>query len=196
MELLQRQIKLSRYMLLGTVIITVVNMAFLLGNVDMFISYCAAVPYYLLMLGKLFDNGYLLGTLNGEFTATGMVMAGVILAVYLLVWWLARDSRKWLQVGLWLIVADLAVLVVMGFVLFTSPLECLWEAVFHVAVIYEMAQGLRAQKKLEAAMAKAAEEAAMAQAEAETAPAEEAQEEPEEAPAEDAQEEPEEAPVP
>ena len=187
MELLQRQMKLARYMLLGTVIITVVNMAFLLGNVDMFISYCAAVPYYLLMLGKLFDNGYLLGTLNGEFTATGMVMAGVVLAVYLLVWWLARDSRKWLQVGLWLIVADLAVLVVMGFVLFTSPLECLWEAVFHVAVIYEMAQGLRAQKKLEAAMA---------QAEAETAPAEEAQEEPEEAPAEEAQEEPKEAPVP
>ena len=193
MELLQRQMKLARYMLLGTVIITVVNMAFLLGNVDMFISYCAAVPYYLLMLGKLFDNGYLLGSLNGEFTATGLVMAGVILAVYLLVWWLARDSRRWLQVGLWLVVADLAVLVIMGFVLFTSPLECLWEAVFHVAVIYEMVQGLRAQKKLEAAMAKAAEEAAMIQAEAEAAMI---QAEAEAAPAEEAQEEPEEAPVP
>ena len=182
MQFWERQIKLARYMLLGTVIITVVNMAFLLGNVDMFISYCAAVPYYLLTLGKLFDNGYMPGNVNGEFTATGLVMAGVILAVYLVVWWLARDSRKWLQVGLWLIVADLAALIVMGFVLFSSPLECLWEAVFHVAVIYEMAQGLSAQKKLEAALAKARAEAAQQ----EDLPAEETQEE----------EAPEEAPVP
>lgn len=179
MEFWERQIKLARYMLLGTVIITVVNMAFLLGNVDMFISYCAAVPYYLLMLGKLFDNGYILGDLNGEFTATGLLMAGVVLAVYLVVWWLARDSRRWLQVGLWLIVADLALLIVMGFVLFSSPLECLWEAVFHIAVIYEMAQGLSAQKKREAALAKIQAEAAQA----EDLPAEEAlEEEPEEAP--------------
>ena len=172
MQFWERQIKLARYMLLGTVIITVINMAFLLGNVDMFISYCAAVPYYLVMLGNV----------NGEFTATGLVMAGVILAVYLVVWWLARDSRKWLQVGLWLIVADLAALIVMGFVLFSSPLECLWEAVFHIAVIYEMAQGLSAQKKLEAALTKARAEAAQQEA----LPAEETQEE----------EAPEEAPVP
>ena len=173
MELWQRQIKLSQYMLLGTVIITVVNMAFLLGNVDMFISYCAAVPYYLLTLGKLFDNGYMLGNLNGEFTATGLVMAGVVLAVYLMVWWLARDSRRWLQVGLWLIVADLAALIAMGFFLFSSPLECFWEAIFHIIVIYEIVQGLRAQKNLAAAMAKAEAEAT-----AEEAPQEEQEETP------------------
>ena len=161
MQFWERQIKLARYMLLGTVIITVINMAFLLGNVDMFISYCAAVPYYLVMLGKLFDNGYMLGDLNDEFTATGLLMAGVILGAYLVVWWLARSSRKWLQVSLWLIVADLLILIVLGFILFSSPLQCFWEAVFHIAVIYEVGQGLRAQKKMEAALAKAREEAAL-----------------------------------
>ena len=175
MEFWERQLKLARYMLLGTVIITVVNLAFLLGNVDMFISYCAAVPYYLVMLGKLFDNGYMPGDTNGEFTATGLVMGGVILALFLVVWWLARDSRKWLQTSLWLIVADLAALVVMGFILFSSPLQCFWEAVFHLAVIYEIAQGLRAQKKMEAAIVKQQEEAALQE---EAAP----EEEPEEAP--------------
>lgn len=175
MEFWERQLKLARYMLLGTVIITVVNLAFLLGNVDMFISYCAAVPYYLVMLGKLFDNGYMPGDTNGEFTATGLVMGGVILGLFLVVWWLARNSRKWLQISLWLIVADLAALVVMGFILFSSPLQCFWEAVFHLAVIYEIAQGLRAQKKMEAAIVKQQEEAAL---QAETAP----EEEPEEAP--------------
>jgi cation transport ATPase len=175
MEFWERQLKLARYMLLGTVIITVVNLAFLLGNVDMFISYCAAVPYYLVMLGKLFDNGYMPGDTNGEFTATGLVMGGVILGLFLVVWWFARDSRKWLQISLWLIVADLAALVVMGFILFSSPLQCFWEAVFHLAVIYEIAQGLRAQKKMEAAIVKQQEEAAL---QAEAAP----EEEPEEAP--------------
>lgn len=175
MEFWERQLKLARYMLLGTVIITVVNLAFLLGNVDMFISYCAAVPYYLVMLGKLFDNGYMPGDTNGEFTATGLVMGGVILGLFLVVWWFARDSRKWLQISLWLIVADLAALVVMGFILFSSPLQCFWEVVFHLAVIYEIAQGLRAQKKMEAAIVKQQEEAAL---QAEAAP----EEEPEEAP--------------
>lgn len=175
MEFWERQLKLARYMLLGTVIITVVNLAFLLGNVDMFISYCAAVPYYLVMLGKLFDNGYMPGDTNGEFTATGLVMGGVILGLFLVVWWLARNSRKWLQISLWLIVADLAALVVMGFILFSSPLQCFWEAVFHLAVIYEIAQGLRAQKKMEAAIVKQQEEAALQE---EAAP----EEEPEEAP--------------
>jgi hypothetical protein len=72
-------------------------------------------------------------------------------------------------------VADLAALVVMGFILFSSPLQCFWEAVFHLAVIYEIAQGLRAQKKMEAAIVKQQEEAAL---QAEAAP----EEEPEEAP--------------
>lgn len=185
MEQWNRQIKTARYMLLGTVIITVVNMAFLLGNVDMFISYCAALPYYLLFLGKLFDNGYMLGAVNGEFTATGLLMGGAVLAVYLVVWWLARSNRRWLQISLWLIVADLLVLIGLAIAVFSNPLDCFWEAVIHIAVIWEIRQGLRAQKKRDAALAKAREEAALQEqlrAASEEAPQEEQQEESLEAP--------------
>ena len=161
MEQWNRQIKIARYMLLGTVIATVLNIAFLLGNMNLFISYCAAVPYYLLWLGKIFDNGYAIGMRNGEFAATGLFMAGILLAGYLLVWWLARDSRRWLWVSLWLIVADLLALCVMALVLFADPLGCFWEVVLHIAVIFEIGQGLRAQKQMEAALAKAQAEAAL-----------------------------------
>ena len=166
MELWNRQIKLARYMLLGTVIVTVFNIAFLLGNVDMFISYCAALPYYLVWLGKLFDNGYFLGHSNGQFTATGLLMGGILLAGYLIVWWLARRNRRWLQVSLWLIVADLVVLVLIALTLFTDPMSCFWEFVIHLAVIWEIAQGLKAQRQRDAAIQRAQEAEALLQEQA------------------------------
>lgn len=167
MEQWNRQIKTARYLLLGTVIVTVLDAVFLLGNLELFISYCAAVPYYLLWLGKLFDNGYFMGPVNGEFAATGLCMAGVVLAVYLLVWWLARDSRKWLQIGFWMLVVDLAVLIVLALVLFAEPLSCFWEVVLHLAVLWEMGQGLKAWKARDAALGKGPEEAVPWQEEAE-----------------------------
>ncbi len=144
MEFWNRQIRLAQYMLLGTVIVTVLNVAFLLGNMDLYISYSAALPYYLVWLGKMFDNGLYLGAANGEFTATGLLMAGVLLGAWLVLWWLARGSRKWLKVGMIVVAADLVILLVVSIVLFHDPLSCLWEAVIHIAVIWEIYQGLKA----------------------------------------------------
>ena len=135
MENWTQKIKLSRYMLLGTAILTLLNIGFLLGNLDMYVSYCAAAPYYLVWLGKLFDNNMALGSLNGEFTATGLVMAGVLLTGLLLLWWLARDSSKWLAVGLWVIVIDLVLLLVLALAVFADPMGIFWEAVLHLAMI-------------------------------------------------------------
>lgn len=160
MEFWNRQIKLARYMLLGTVIVTVLNILFLLTNADMYISYSAALPYYLVWLGKIFDNGLYLGAANGEFTATGLVMAAVLLTAWMGLWWMARSSRKWLKAGLVFVAVDLGILAVLALVLFSDPLSCLWEAVIHIAVIWEMAQGLKAWKQKDAYLARqAAEEA-------------------------------------
>ena len=152
MELWNRRIKLARNILLYTAILTVLNVAFLLGNLNLFISYCAALPYYLVLFGKLFDNGYVLGIHNREFVATGMVMAGIVLAVYLVVWWIARSNRRWLQLSLWLLVADLLLLISLAIFAFANPLNCFWEAVFHIAAIWAIANGLQADKKKTAAL--------------------------------------------
>lgn len=159
MELWNRQIKLARYMLLGTVIVTALNVAFLLGNADIYISYCAAVPYYLVWLGKVFDNGLYLGAANGEYTATSLALAGVLLAAWLVLWWLSARSRKWLKVGMIAVVADLVALVAISIVLFSEPLSFLWEIVIHIAVIWEMAQGVKAWKEKEEYLARQAAEA-------------------------------------
>lgn len=152
MDLWKRQITLAQYMLLGTVIVTLINIAFLLGNMDLYISYSAALPYYLVWLGKLFDNGLQLGGLSGQFTATGLVMAGVILTMWLTLWLLSLGGRRWLKIGLWAVVADLAVLVTLALVLMSDPLSCLWEAVLHGAVIWQLCQGLKAWKQMDDAL--------------------------------------------
>ena len=150
MELWKRQIRLAQYMLLGTVIITVVNVVFLLSNSDMYFSYSAALPYYLVWLGKIFDNGWYLGTVNGRYTATGLVMAGVLLAALLVLWWLAKGSRRWLKVGTLALGMDLVVLALLAFFVFADPLSFFWEAALHVAVLWEMRQGLKAWQQMDA----------------------------------------------
>lgn len=154
MEFWDRQIKMARYMLLATVIVTVLNIAFLLGNVDLYISYNASLPYYLVWLGKMFDNGLYLGAANGEFTATGLAMAGVLLSGWLLLWWLSYGSRNWLKVGLVAVAVDLGILVVLSIVLFTDPLSCFWEGILHIAALWEISQGLKAWKQKEACLAR------------------------------------------
>lgn len=173
MELWNRRIKLARNILLYTLILTLLNVVFLLGNLNLFISYCGALPYYLVLFGKLFDNGYVFGIRNGEFTTTGMVMAGIVLAVYLLVWWFARSNRRWLWLSLWILVADLLLLISLAIFAFSEPLSCFWEVVFHIAAIWAVANGLLADKKKTAALAKL---------EAENSLQEAPQEEPEAAP--------------
>lgn len=136
-------------MLLATVIVTALNIAFLLGDADLYISYSAALPYYLVWLGKVFDNGLYLGPSNGEFTATGLVLAGVLLIGWLTIWWLAKENRGWLKAGFILVMVDLGILAAIALLLMGDLRSCLWEAVIHLAVLWEMYQGLKAWKEKE-----------------------------------------------
>lgn len=141
---LQKQQKLAHYMLLATVIATVANIALLLGNSSFQIPYSASLAYYLTFLGFFFD-GYTLGT----YTATGMVMSFAVLAIWLVVWWLARKHRRLLLAGLILVAADTAFLVIFSLLFLANPSSCLLDGIFHLAVIYEISVGLRAYKRVE-----------------------------------------------
>lgn len=175
---LLRQQQLGHYMLLATVIATVVNIALLLGNATFYIPYSAALPYYLTVLGFYFDGNTL-----STYTATGMVMAFVALAVWLLVWYLARGSRRWLRVGMILVILDTVMLALFAFGFLADPAGCLLEGVIHIVAIYEISRGLSAYKQMDQLQTK------FAQAQAEQAlfqeesafPPQEAEEEIEEA---------------
>lgn len=141
--MLERQQKTARYMLLATVIASVVNMILLVVQADIYIPYCAAVPYYLTFLGHYFD-GYTFST----YTTTGMVMAFVSLAVWLVTWWMAGSSRGWMRFGQILTILDTVFLAIFAFVFLSDPASCLLEGLLHIVVIYELHVGLKAGKRM------------------------------------------------
>ncbi len=141
---LLRQIATGRYMILGTVIITLVNLIFLLMGADFYIMYSSAAAYYPVQLGLLFD-----GWVIGSYTLTALVLAAVILATYLMLWHLAKKNLLWLKVSIGLLVLDTVILVGRYLLLSEDVANCLWELVIHAAVIWEMGKALSARKQLD-----------------------------------------------
>lgn len=143
-SLLERQHSTGQYMLLATPLATVVNIILLLTQADIMIPYCAAVPYYLTMLGYHFD-----GFTIYSYTATGLVIAAVLLLGWLLVWWMSRKRVAWMKAGFILVIVDTVFLALFAFTFLENPASCLLEGLLHIAVIYEVHVGLKAHGQLE-----------------------------------------------
>ncbi len=149
-NLLRRQVNMGCYMILGTVLITVVDILFLLLNVDFYITYSFACAFYLVWLGKGFDNGFAYsGAQVDVYTRTGLVMALVLLAALLLLWWLACRQERWLRISMAVLAVDAVLLLIFSVFLLEEPLSCLWELVIHGAVVWEMNKALSARRQLE-----------------------------------------------
>ncbi len=146
---LRRQIYTGRYMILGTALITVLNILFLLWNVDFYITYSLALSYYAVWLGKGADNHFsYVWTENGTYTMTGLLIAAVFLLGLLALWHLAKQKALWMKVAVGLLAADLGVLLVLAVLLKWDLMNVLWELVIHGAVIWEMVKALQASRQL------------------------------------------------
>ena len=141
-----QQRSIARYILLGTVIATAVDLLLLFSQADFYIPYCAFFPYFLTSLGLIFD-----GLQISTFTYTGTFLAFLCLAGYLLVWWFAKRRNGWLLTGMILVILDTVVLLLAAFLFFGNPGEFLLDILLHLAVIYELAVGLRAGIQLKRA---------------------------------------------
>lgn len=91
-EYLLRQVANGRYSLLLIVILTVVNLVMTILDTNTYFLFSASVPYYLVFVGMGIENGFVDGAWNvkGTLTYTGLVIALVIVAVYLLCWLLSK----------------------------------------------------------------------------------------------------------
>ncbi len=143
---LRRQISMGRYMVLGSVIITVINLILLLTHADFYITYSISAAYYLVWLGKGFDDPTFLT--NGTYTVTALVLAVIILAVYLGLWLLAKSNLKWLKISTILLAVDTGLLLAFALYLGGDLMEYIWELVIHGAVLWEMKKALDASKQL------------------------------------------------
>ena len=143
-EYLLRQVANGRYSLLLIVILTVVNLIMTILDTNTYFLFSASVPYYLVFVGMGIENGFVDGAWNvkGTLTYTGLVIALVIVAVYLLCWLLSKKRAGWLTAAL--------VLFVITFALYDSPMGKLVDFLLHIWAIVELVQGVRGSKKLKA----------------------------------------------
>jgi len=149
-ESLSRKVVSGRYSLMLILIFTVVNLAMVLLDADTYMLFSISVPYYLTMLGKGLDNGFVDGAwdMNGTFTITGLVIAMVILVIYLLCWLLSKKRSGWLTAALVLIILDTAALALFTFALYDNPAVNLMDFLLHAWMIWDLARGIGAASKL------------------------------------------------
>ena len=139
-EYLLRQVANGRYSLLLIVILTVVNLIMTILDTNTYFLFSASVPYYLVFVGMGIENGFVDGAWNvkGTLTYTGLVIALVIVAVYLLCWLLSKKRAGWLT----------AALVVITFALYDSPMGKLVDFLLHIWAIVELVLAVRGSRKL------------------------------------------------
>ena len=136
-EYLLRQVANGRYSLLLIVILTVVNLVMTILDTNTYFLFSASVPYYLVFVGMGIENGFVDGAWNvkGTLTYTGLVIALVIVAVYLLCWLLSKKRAGWLTAALVLFFVDTVALVVITFALYDSPMGKLVDFLLHIWAI-------------------------------------------------------------
>ena len=149
-EYLLRKAANGRHSLLLIVIFTVVNMVMTLLDTGTYFLFSASVPYHLVLMGMAFDNGFADGAwhVRSTLTYTGLALALVIVAVYLLCWLLSKKREGFLTAALVPFIIDTAALVILAFVLYENPVSQLMDLLLHIWVIVELVQAAGACKKL------------------------------------------------
>lgn len=141
-EYYEQRVKSARGSLLLAIILTVVNTVLLLAGSETYFLFSVSVPYYLSVFGYMFDGG-IIGTL----TVTALVIAGVILLVYLLVWLFSKKTPGLLWVAAALFIIDTTVLLLLA-LLSDALLSSIIDLVIHGFLIFDLIRGALAAGKM------------------------------------------------
>ena len=144
----------ARFDLLAVVILTALNVFLILGNTGSYFLFSATVPYAIVDLGMLLCGLYPPELYEGEMAeivlfdggviAVFVALALIILAVYLLLFFLSKRHPIALTVALVLFALDTLFM----FVWFGINLSMLLDLVFHGWLLFTTVRGILAARKL------------------------------------------------
>ncbi len=135
---LEGQVRYARNMVLIILLMTLINLVFLLLEYDRYFLFSASVPYYGVALARIFELDMTLP----------LVLAVVIMAGYLICWLLAKKKSGAITAALVLFCLDTLALLGIAFGVMESPLVNLLDLVFHVIGIIALVQGVAAGARL------------------------------------------------
>ena len=137
-QTLEQKYRSSRMNLLLMVILTAVNIVLFFTGTETMMLFSATVPYYAVAFGYyLAPSGI----------ATGLfVLAGILVAVYLLCWLLSKKNYVWMIVALVLFVVDTIALV--GLYIWIKDFSGIMDALIHIWVLYYLIVGASSGRKI------------------------------------------------
>lgn len=135
-------LKTARYNLLVAIVFTALNLVMLLTGSNRYYLFSTTIPYYLTFFGYVFDY-YRVST----YTLTGLTMAVVPVAAFVIFWILSKKDSRWLTAAAVLFGVDTLALVLM--ILWTGDIAgSILEIVFHGWVMVCLVRGVLAARKL------------------------------------------------
>lgn len=137
-DYLEGQLRYARSVVLVILLMTVINLVFLLLEYDRYFLFSASVPYYGVALAQVFDLDITLP----------LVVAAVVLAGYLVCWILAKKKSGAVTAALVLFSLDTLALLGITFGLLEEPMVNTLDIVFHGIGILALVQGVIAGAKL------------------------------------------------
>ena len=156
-QLLTNRYNSARIDLLLIVLFTVVNVVLQFVSADTYFLFSASVPFYITIYAMLFCGKYppeYYGDAYAEWEAAGfypdtvlyvaLAIAAVILAVYLLCFFLSKNGKSgWLVLALVMFIAD-----TIGLVLLGDLANSIVDLIFHALVIGVLVSGILSASKL------------------------------------------------
>ena len=146
-EYYERQVAMSRGTILLVLCLTVLNLALLFAGSNTYLLFSASVPYYLTIMARGFDLAAY-GSVNCGYTWAALAASAVVLALYLVCWYLSKKQNNWLMMGTVLFVLDTIFLVVLCRFVFGGFTESILDFLMHGWVLYELTVAIKAGKKL------------------------------------------------
>lgn len=137
-EQLQQKYKAARSNLLLTIILTVLNVVMLLLGSENMLLFSISVPFYAVVFGYLMEGTAML--------VTGIVIAAIMLAVYLVCWIFSKKRTGWLIAALVLFIVD--TLVMGAMYLLAGEGSGIMDVLIHIWVLYYLISGVRSAGKL------------------------------------------------
>ena len=143
----RRQVAMGRSTLLLVVALTVLNLGLVFAGTNTYLLFSASGPYYLTIMARGFDLAAY-GSVNCGYTWAALAASAVVLALYLVCWYLSKKQNNWLMMGTVLFVLDTIFLVVLCRFVFGGFTESILDFLMHGWVLYELTVAIRAGKKL------------------------------------------------
>lgn len=137
-EAAQQTVKSARTDILLVVILTIVNIAMLIGGIDYFMLFSASVPYYAVCFPALMGEY--------ELFVLGVILAVIIIIAYFLCWLLSKKRPQWLTVALVMFIVDTIGLI--GFYILAQEISGIMDLLIHALVLYQLIRGIQAANKL------------------------------------------------